>query len=390
MRIDPGAWIGILGGGQLGRMMVLAAKRMGYRTVVLDPAADCPAAQVSDQHVAARFDESSAVQDFAQRADVVTYEFENIAVATVNQARQFTPVFPNARLLDVSQNRLREKGACRELGLATARYQAVSTAEEVRRGLTMTGTPAVLKTAEGGYDGKGQVVVRSEHDADAAVAALGRPGRSLILEEWIHFDREVSAIVARGQGGETMAFPIGENVHRNGILHTTTVPVQLPAQVAAAIIGAVEQLAGTLDLVGVMAVEFFIVGERVLVNEIAPRPHNSGHYTIEACSTSQFEQHIRAICGLPLGSVDLLAPAAMVNLMGDDWQSAGGTPNYAQALAVPGSHLHIYGKDDPRTGRKMGHITVLAKTRELAHERALTAWQAFSGRKPGKGADAGF
>lgn len=380
MRVDPGGWIGILGGGQLGRMMALAAKPMGYRCAVLDPTPDCPAAQVCDRHLVAAYDDVEAVRELAQLSDVVTYEFENIAKNSVIQASRFTPVFPNVGLLEVSQHRLREKRTCERLGLPTAHFRPVRTLEDLQEGLRAVGTPAVLKTAEGGYDGKGQYVVRDASEAVTAVRVLGGPDRELILEEWIPFDCEVSVVVARTQAGETHPFPIGENVHRNGILHTTTVPAGLSPQLAARAVEAAATLAEALDLVGVMAVEFFVRGEQVLVNEIAPRPHNSGHYTIEACQTSQFEQHIRAVCGLPLGDPRLLSPAAMVNLLGEEWDTPTGEPNIEAALSVPGSHLHLYGKGEARPGRKMGHITVLAETSTMATDRALEAWNAFSGR----------
>lgn len=380
MRVDPGGWIGILGGGQLGRMMVLAAKPMGYRCVVLDPTPDCPAGQVADRQIVAPYDDLEAVRELARVADVVTYEFENIALGSVKEVSRSTPVFPNAGLLEVSQNRLREKRTCERLGLSTARFRPISSMVDLSEGLAALGTPAVLKTAEGGYDGKGQSVIQSLRDAEPAWNALGGASHELILEEWIPFDCEVSVVVARTQDGQILPFPIGENVHRQGILHTTTVPARIAPACMNEAVAAATTLAHALDLVGVMAVEFFVVGDRVLVNEMAPRPHNSGHYTIEACQTSQFEQHIRAVCGLPPGDPSLLSPAAMVNLLGDDWETAAGAPHVEAALAVPGSHLHLYGKEEARPGRKMGHITVLAEAPTVANDKALEAWRAFSGR----------
>lgn len=374
--ITPGQWIGVLGGGQLGQMMLLAARAMGFRSVVWDPDPLCPAGPVAEELIVAEFQDRAAVAKFAGKISVATYEFENVDVGIAQELARRFPVFPPSRLLWVSQNRLREKQACRQLGLDTTRFFPIRSQADFYAGLAQVGYPAVLKTAEGGYDGKGQYVLFGPADRDQAWQELGQAGE-LILEQWVTFEREVSVVVARAQNGALVPFPVAENIHRQGILDISLVPARIAPPVAAQAQTMAGKLAEHLGLVGVMAVEFFVTSEgRVLVNEIAPRPHNSGHYTIEACETSQFEQHIRAITGLPLGSARLLSPAVMVNLLGE---MLGPEADYAAALAIPGTHLHLYGKTDPRPGRKMGHLTVLADTLDDAFARAQAARQALTG-----------
>jgi len=370
----PGATLGIVGGGQLGRMFALEARRMGYRVLVLDPGRDAPAAQVADEHIQAPFDDPAAMRALAERSDVVTLEWENADVATLREIERIVPVRPGPGVLEVAQHRVREKDAARELGVLTARYRPVSTRDELRDALDAIGTPAVLKTARWGYDGKGQAVIRSVDEADAAFDAVGGDGAELILEEWVRFSAEVSVVCARTASGETACFPAAENVHRNAILDVSIVPARVPAEVADEARRVAEAMAEGLGVVGLLAVEMF-VGEdgHVRMNEVAPRPHNSGHYTLEACPVSQFEQQLRAVCGLPLGSTGLLRPAAMVNLMGDDAGTALGRPGVAGALAVPETALHLYGKAEARPGRKMGHLTSLGDTPDQALERALRA-----------------
>ena len=371
--ILPGATLGIVGGGQLGRMFALEARRMGYRVLVLDPGRDAPAAQVADEHIAAPFDDAAAMRALAERSDVVTLEWENADVATLREIERIVPVRPGPEVLEVAQHRVREKDTARRLGILTAGYRAVSSREELRGALAEIGIPAVLKTARWGYDGKGQAVIRDPGEADAAYDAVGG-GDDLILEEWVRFTMEVSVVCARTPGGEVACFPVAENVHRNAILDVSIVPARVTPEVADEARRVAEAMAEGLGVVGLLAVEMF-VGEdgHVRMNEIAPRPHNSGHYTLEACPVSQFEQQLRAVCGLPLGSTALLRPAAMANLMGDDAGTALGRPGVADALAVPETALHLYGKREARPGRKMGHLTSLADTPGRALERVLAA-----------------
>ena len=376
----PGSTVGIVGGGQLGRMFALEARRMGYRVVVLDPGADTPAAQVADEHLRGAFEDVDACLELARRSDVVTLEWENADVSTLRRMAEMVPVHPSPGVLEVAQHRVREKDAARRLGVATAEYRPVRTRAELNDALAEIGAPAILKTARMGYDGKGQATLRSPADADAAFAEVSRLGDDFILEARVDFRMEVSVVCARTAEGRTASFPVAENEHRGGILHRSVVPARVPPAVAAEAVRVAEALAEGLGVVGLLAVELFVDGEgRVLMNEIAPRPHNSGHYTWEACGVSQFEQQLRAVCGLPLGDPALLRPAAMVNLMGDDAGTGLGRPGAAAALAVPGAALHLYGKHQARPGRKMGHLTVLAPSADEAAERADEAWRAFCG-----------
>lgn len=373
--ILPGATLGIVGGGQLGRMFALEARRMGYRVLVLDPGADAPAAQVSDEHIRAPFDDPAAMRALAERSDVVTLEWENADVATLREIERIVPVRPGPGVLEVAQHRVREKDAARALGVLTAGYRAVSTRDELRAALAEIGTPAVLKTARFGYDGKGQALIRESSDVDAAFDAVGGgDGTELILEEWVRFSMEVSVVCARTSRGEVACFPVAENIHRNAILDVSIVPARTGDAVAREAREVAERMAEGLGVVGLLAVEMF-VGEdgHVRMNELAPRPHNSGHYTLEACPVSQFEQQLRAVCGLPLGCTDLLRPAAMANLMGDDAGTALGRPGVVDALAVPETALHLYGKHEARPGRKMGHLTSLGATADEALERVVHA-----------------
>jgi 5-(carboxyamino)imidazole ribonucleotide synthase len=372
----PGGTIGIVGGGQLGRMFALEARRMGYRVAVLDPGADTPAAQVADEHVRAAFDDLDACMALAERSDVVTLEWENADVATLLRMAERVPVHPSPSVLEVAQHRVREKDAARRLGVDTAEYRAVRSRDELDRALAEVGAPAILKTARMGYDGKGQATLRDGAEAAAAWEEVAAQGDDFILEARVPFRMEVSVVTARAADGRMASFPVAENEHRGGILHLSVVPARVPDAVAREAVRTAEALAEGLGVVGLLAVEMFVTGDgRVLMNEIAPRPHNSGHYTWEACGVSQFEQQLRAVCGLPLGDPALLRPAAMVNLMGEDAGTGLARPGIAGALEVPGAALHLYGKDRARPGRKMGHLTVLAPTADLAAERALEAWR---------------
>ncbi|MBB4639197.1 5-(carboxyamino)imidazole ribonucleotide synthase [Longimicrobium terrae] len=375
----PGATIGMVGGGQLGRMFALEARRMGYRLIVLDPGEDTPAAQFCDGHIRAPFEDLNACLELARRSDLVTLEWENADVATLREMERIVPVRPGPAVLEVAQHRVREKDAARSLGVLTAEYRAVSTRAELDEALREVGAPAILKTARMGYDGKGQATLRDASDADAAWAALSAQGDEFILEARVPFRMEVSVICARSASGETACFPVAENEHRNGILHLTRCPARVPPAVAEQAIAVARTLAEGLGVIGLLAVEMFVDADgRILMNEIAPRPHNSGHHTLEACGVSQFEQQLRAVCGLPLGSPALLRPAAMVNLMGEDAGTGLGRPGAADALAVPETALHLYGKASARPGRKMGHLTSLGDDADAAAERALRAWTAMS------------
>jgi len=374
----PGGTIGIVGGGQLGRMFALEARRMGYRVAVLDPAADAPAAQVADEHVHASFSDPAAMRALADRSDVVTLEWENADVATLRDIERIVPIRPGPGVLEVAQHRVREKDTARALGILTAGYRAVSTRDELREALREIGSPAVLKTARWGYDGKGQAVIRDPSDSDSAFDAVtgGREDgpAELILEEWVRFTLEVSVVCARTVRDEVACFPVAENVHRNAVLDVSIVPARIPARVADEARRVAETMARGLGVVGLLAVEMFVGHDgHVRMNEIAPRPHNSGHYTLEACPVSQFEQQLRAVCGLPLGSTELLRPAAMANLMGEHAGTALGRAGAAEALGVPMTALHLYGKAQARPGRKMGHLTSLGDTAEEAMERVLRA-----------------
>ena len=378
-QVLPGETIGLVGGGQLGRMFALEARRMGYRTVVLDPAADAPAAVVADESIAAPLDDTAAMAELARRSSVITLEWENADVGALRELERVVPVHPGPAVLEVAQHRVREKDAARRLGVATTDFRALRTRAELHAALAEVGAPAILKTATGGYDGKGQAVIRDDSFADAAFDALGGGEAELILEGWVPFVREISVVCARSTAGEVAAFPVAENIHRRGILHCTTVPAAVDDELAQRARGVAIALCEGLGVVGLLAVEMFVTASgQVLMNEIAPRPHNSGHFTWEACATSQFEQQLRAVCGLPLGSTELLRPAAMINLMGEDVGTGLDQPAAAAALAVPGVSLHLYGKREARTGRKMGHLTALAGSAEQALERATHAWRAYT------------
>ncbi len=359
--LAPGAWIGILGGGQLGRMLALEARRMGYRTRVLDPDPRCPAARAADEVITGTLDDPDAAERLARRVDVIVCEFENIRVDAAVAALRIRPVYPHPSILGIAQHRIREKETLARLGFPVPAFAAVDTPDDLATGLAVTGLPAVLKTATGGYDGQGQRVLRDPEEAHAAFAALRPQSERLILERFIPFEKEVSVICARDGRGRTACYPVAENVHREGILDVTVVPARIPEPVAAAARELAEAVAAGLDLVGLLAVEMFLTAEgTLLINELAPRPHNSGHYTLDACTCSQFEQLLRVACRLPVGSTDLLAPAAMVNLLGDVWIRSGGRPDFAAALAVPGVRLHLYDKEEARPRRKMGHLCATA------------------------------
>jgi 5-(carboxyamino)imidazole ribonucleotide synthase len=375
--LPPGATVGILGSGQLGRMLAVAARQHGYGVAVFSPDADSPAEAVADRALVAPYSDLDAIAAFARGVDVVTFEFENVPAAAAAAAAEWAPVRPAGQVLHTTQHRLREKRFLSGAGIPVAPFRAVDSAADLEAALADLGVPAVLKTAGFGYDGKGQFKLTDaapETQAAAMAMLAGQPG---VLEAWIPFERELSVIAARSVTGEFRAWPAFENRHRHHILDVTLCPADLPPGVAVRAEGLARAVLERLDVVGVLCVELFLRADaELLVNELAPRPHNSGHLTLEASVTSQFEQQLRAVCGLPLGETDT-CPAAMVNLMGDLW--AQGEPRWSAALALPGVHLHLYGKRAPRPGRKMGHLTVLGPTPELAAERALAARAALTG-----------
>ncbi len=376
--IPPGATVGVLGSGQLGRMFAIAARRMGYRVHTLSPDDDTPTGQVADREIKAAYDDLDAVQAFARGVSVVTFEFENVSVAAAEAAAAHAPVRPAGAVLHTTQNRLREKGFLCRAGFPVTPYAAVHSAGELARAVAGIGTPAVLKTAGWGYDGKGQARIATPGEAAAAWSALKIPkGDEAVLEAFVDFEREVSVIGVRGQGGAFAHFGVLANDHRNHILDVTVAPAPVPPAVERDAVEIARGILEALEVVGVLCVEMFLTRDGgLLVNELAPRPHNSGHLTFDACVTSQFEQQLRAICGLPLGGTELLRPAAMANLLGDLWQD--GEPDWAAACAFPEVKLHLYGKAAPRPGRKMGHLTALAADPEEARRLVLRAREALT------------
>jgi 5-(carboxyamino)imidazole ribonucleotide synthase len=372
--ILPGATIGVLGSGQLGRMFALAARRLGYRIHVFSPERDTPAGQVADLELVASYDDFESVAAFGGSVDVVTFEFENIPAATADAAAAFAPVRPSGVALHVAQQRAREKGFLADRGFPVTPFAHIRSEADLEDALATIGTPGVLKTASFGYDGKGQSKVATGEAAWAAWKVMGK--REAVLEKFIPFEREVSTIVARGVTGWIESYGLIENSHASHILDVSVHPASVPPAVEVRAAEIARGVVEALDLVGLLCIEFFLTHDgELLINELAPRPHNSGHLTIDACMTSQFEQHVRAICGLPPGSIEPLRPSAMANLLGDLW--SGGEPDWAAACAMPGVHLHLYGKAEPRAGRKMGHLTALAGDTRSARRLAIAAREAL-------------
>lgn len=410
--ILPGATVGVLGSGQLGRMFAIAARQMGYRVHTLSPDVDTPTGQVADKEVVAEYDDLDAVRAFAAGVSVVTFEFENVPFATAEAAAQRAPVRPGGEVLHTTQHRLREKTTLAGFGFPVTPFRAVRSAADFRAAAEALGCPAVLKTASFGYDGKGQVKINSAAEGEKAIADFGfgisdsksgisdlksqisdaAPASSaiqnhksktqnegpqeLIYEAFVPFEREVSVVAARGIDGSFTHWGVVENRHANHILDVTISPAAVPPDVRRNAIEIARGVLEQLKVVGVLTVEFFLTRDgKLMINELAPRPHNSGHFTIDACETSQFEQQLRAVCGLPLGDTRQHRPAAMANLLGDVWE--GGEPNWPAACAMPGVHLHLYGKAEARHGRKMGHLTALADTTEEAVAKAIAARHAL-------------
>ena len=363
--ILPGATLGVLGSGQLGRMFAIAARRMGYRVHTLSPEADSPTGQVADVEVTADYNDYDAVEKFARQVSVVTFEFENVPSETTDFVAQFSPVRPAGQVLHITQHRLREKTYLSDRGFPVTPFCTIRSADELETAVRALGCPAVLKTTGWGYDGKGQLKIPSVSDAVPVWHQLATD--EAILESFVDFRLEVSVVAVRGMDGEFAHFGVLENAHLNHILDVTVAPARISEKIAAEAEAIARGILESLDVVGVLCVEMFLThDDRLLINELAPRPHNSGHLTFDANLTSQFEQQVRAICGLPLGSTEQFQPAAMANLLGDLW--GNGEPNWAEALKLPKVKLHLYGKALPKPGRKMGHLTSLADSADEAEQ----------------------
>jgi 5-(carboxyamino)imidazole ribonucleotide synthase len=368
--------IGVLGSGQLGRMFAIAARRMGYRVHTFSPETDTPTGQVADVEIKAHYDDLNAIRGFATAVDVVTFEFENVPSVTVQAAAERAPVRPSGDILHTTQHRLREKTFLAAHGFPLTPFKPINSLEDLQAGLAAFGCPAVLKTAGFGYDGKGQTKIKSPGEAEAALAVTGR--QEMILEAFVDFDCELSVVAARGVDGSFAHWGVIRNEHHNHILDVSVAPANLPPLVVNEAIEITRAVLEQLGVVGVLCVEFFLTKQgKLLINELAPRPHNSGHLTFDACVTSQFEQQLRAVCGLPLGSTELLRPAAMANLLGDLWQT--GEPDWASACAIPEVKLHLYGKLLPKPGRKMGHLTAMADSAGEAVRLVRAARTALKG-----------
>jgi len=354
MVIMPGKTIGIIGGGQLGRMMCLAAKAMGYYVAVLEPTPNCPCGQVADIEITASYNDMDAIKKLAQISDVITYEFENIDYDALTYLEQHAYLPQGSHVLKTTQHRFREKNAIREMGIPVPEFYLINNAQDLEK---VVRYPSVLKTTMGGYDGKGQIVLKSDANLQAAKDLADR--QECILEAWMPFSKEISVIIARSVHGEIAVFPVSENIHVNNILHQSIVPARISKELENRAVCYAKKIAESLDCVGILGIEMFVVGDEIYINELAPRPHNSGHYTIDACVTSQFEQHIRAVCGLPLGKTTLHTPVVMVNILGDhmDRKQMDNLEPYMPLL--PDGKLHLYGKAEAKIGRKMGHINLL-------------------------------
>ena len=373
--ILPGATIGMIGGGQLGRMFVIAAKYLGYKVIVLEPDELSPAGQVADTQFIAPYDDADALAVFAEQCDVITTEFENIPASVLETLAESTPVHPSAEALSKTQDRIIEKDFIRSCGLLPVPYGVIKTRSDVAVAIDAIEFPAILKTARFGYDGKGQIVVNTPEEVVAGYES--HKSADCVLEQRIDLACEVSVVLARNVDGEMQVFPVSENVHVDGILFQSIVPARVEDDIARAAQSAAKRLADELGYVGVLAVEFFVTKQgALLVNEIAPRTHNSGHFTIDACVTSQFEQQVRTVCNLPFGSTELLSPVVMTNLLGDIWRET--QPDWTKVLNSPKSKLHLYGKAAARAGRKMGHYCTLADTAEAAEQEAQQIFNELS------------
>ena len=377
--ILPGATVGVLGGGQLGRMFTLQARTMGYRVVVLDPDPQSPAGGVADRHLRAGYDDPAALAKLSRLCAAVTTEFENVPADALERLARCTVVRPPVAAVATAQDRIAEKSFFQRHGFPTATFHQVRNPDQLKQALRVIRGPALLKTSRLGYDGKGQALVTSEGEAAAAFQKFGAV--PCVLEERIELECELSVILARGHNGEIATFPAAENRHHEGILETSVVPARVSERLTREARELATALAESMEYVGVLGVELFVAhGGKLLVNEIAPRPHNSGHYTLDACSADQFEQQLRTLCDLPLARPWLLSPVAMINLLGDLWTD--GEPRWQEALRRPGVRLHLYGKAEPRPGRKMGHLNCLAPTAQQALELAIATRDALRAITP--------
>jgi len=368
--LQPGSTIGVLGSGQLGRMFALAARELGYRILVFSPDSDSPTGQIADHEFSCHYDDLERIREFAKQVQVITFEFENVPAATTEAAAAIVPVRPSGHVLHVTQQRLREKSFLETNSFPVTPFRRINSMEDLEKAAREVGIPAVLKTASFGYDGKGQQKIRASSELPQAFANLR--GAEGIYEGFVDFEKELSVIVARTLDGQTSTFPVFENSHVNHILDVTFAPAAIEPPLAAQARDLTCGIVEKLQVVGLLTVEMFLTRSgKLLVNELAPRTHNSGHLTIDACITSQFEQQVRAVCGLPLGATDLRAPAAMANLLGDVWQD--GPPKWYAALEDPAIKLHLYGKAEARLGRKMGHLTATASSTAEAVDKVVRA-----------------
>jgi 5-(carboxyamino)imidazole ribonucleotide synthase len=372
--ILPSSTIGVFGSGQLGRMFAIEARKMGYRVHTFSPDSDTPTGQIADIETTAKYDDLDRVREFARSVDVVTFEFENVPSATVRAAAEFVDVHPKGEILHTTQDRLREKTFLSKNGFPVAPFRHIKLVDDLYRAAADLGYPSVLKTAGFGYDGKGQAKLGGQHDIERAFDGLN--GGEAVLEAFVDFEKEISVVCARDQRGDFVHYGVIENEHANHILDVSLAPAVVPAKVFDEAIDISRNIADILDYVGTLCIEFFLCGNgSLIVNELAPRPHNSGHLTFDACSTSQFEQQLRAVCGLSLGSTAFYRPAAMANLLGDIWSSC--QPNWPAVFHDRNVKLHLYGKAEPRPGRKMGHLTAMAESIVSAKDAVLHARKAL-------------
>ena len=378
--ILPGATIGVLGSGQLGRMFAIAARRMGYRVHTFSPDQDTPTGQIADVEIVAPYEDLDAVARIASNVSVVTFEFENVLSSTAEAAARCAPVRPDGSILHITQQRIREKSFLSKAGLPISPYREVHSREDLSRGLQELGAPAVLKTAAFGYDGKGQFKIHLLDQAEEAWAAVH--GQESVLESFIDLECEISVVAARGTDGQFVHFGAIENQHSRHILDFSIAPARVSRKIADDAVEIARTVLERLGVIGVLCVEFFVSRDgKLMINELAPRPHNSGHLTVDACVTSQFEQQLRAVCGLPLGSTAMHRPAAMANLLGDIW--SGGEPDWPAACSFPDVKLHLYGKLEARPGRKMGHLTALNEEAEAAYRLVRRARESLARVKAG-------
>ena len=378
-QVIPNSTVGVFGSGQLGRMFAIEARKMGYRVHTFSPESDTPTGQVADYETCAEYEDLGKVEDFAKSVDVVTFEFENVPFETVEKASQFVEVYPRGEVLHIAQHRLREKTFLSQNGFPVTEFRHIKTLAELKIAACEIAAPAILKTAGFGYDGKGQAKIQSTADCETAFAAIG--GNEAVLERFVDYEKEVSVVAVRDFSGNFADYGVIENAHENHILDVSFAPAFVSEKIKKEAVEITRGILETLQVVGVMTVEFFLTKDgKLLVNELAPRPHNSGHLTIDACVCNQFEQQLRAVCGLPLGSTEYLKPAAMANLLGGIRQN--GEPNFAAALADKNVKLHLYGKQEVRRGRKMGHLTALAETAEEAVKIVEEARRNLLNRNP--------